>query len=69
MFIEPEQSGEARSLLLFDYDSTYTVITDATGGIRAYFWNENVTEGGSLVSAPTYDLSALTAVPFMAIGT
>lgn len=68
MFIQSEHSTVAGSTLLFEYDSAFTTGSGGTGGIRANYSDTGI-GGTSLPSVPTYDLSGLTAVPFLAIGT
>lgn len=69
--------GVAGGVVIFKYHPVGKVDDGVTGlespNIRMYI-NGNITAGGPafssgpLVSAPSYDLSALTAVPFSAIG-
>jgi len=71
MFIEGAHVDNASTFFVFDYDAAYLVDTGATGGIRANYSSDKTggVAGVSVPSVPTYDLSGLTAVPFMAIGT
>lgn len=74
MTIDPTHSTVANGVLLFRYFplGKRADAGDGTNGpnIRAYYGSQGVAgiTGGALVSAPSYDLSALTAVPFSAIG-
>ena len=77
MFIEPYYSASAAGVLLFRYlpHGTPPGATDVDQpNVRAYYWGKvggGATSGltaGAFVSSPTYDLSALTAVPFLAVG-
>jgi len=71
MFIESEHIEGAASLMSFDYDATFLTGSGGTGGIRANFSDVSAGSGASASypSVPTYDLSALTAIPYLAIGT
>jgi len=77
MNIDPTVSTVAGGLLIFKYSPTGLRADGGAGSlgpnIRAYY-SQIVSSGatgtnqGALVSAPSYDLSLLTAVPFNAIG-
>lgn len=68
--IDPRVSSTAGGLLLFKYHPTGLSGSGGTSGnIRAYYAGANGSSNvGGFVSAPTYDLSALTSSPFMAVG-
>jgi hypothetical protein len=74
IYISPANAsnvGSGGGEIIFGYKATDTAGNGRTGAIRAYVSSTAIGGGASvapLVSAASYDFSALTAVPFEAVG-